>query len=180
MHTPCAWRSRRRVSPSSRPTCRSCRRFRCPSTTTPGARCSDSSTHWRTPTTSRTSGPTSTFRTRCSKQSPAETSPRRSVVHDAQLRHNGHPAVVVVETEQLDETRLVEGQHRFYRHGVELRARAGTHLLDGFLEWHPGPIGPVADHRVHRVRDREQARAQRNLRASQATGVSLTVPTLVV
>jgi hypothetical protein len=54
------------------------------------------------------------------------------------------------------------------------------HLLDRLLERHARTVGTVADHRVHRVSDGEQPRAQRDLRAAQAARVAHAVPALVV
>src|SRR3954452_6669209 len=68
----CASPWRLQASRSSRRTCPSCPRCPCRSTTRPVARCCDSSTRSRTPTTYRTCGPTSTCPTRCSSPSPAD------------------------------------------------------------------------------------------------------------
>ena len=63
---------------------------------------------------------------------------------------------------------------------VELRPGAALDLGQRLLMRQRAPVGPVARHRVERVRDRQHARLDRDLLARLAGGVAGAVPALVV
>src|SRR6476620_1675293 len=45
---------------------------------------------------------------------------------------------------------------------------------------HGTAVGPMARHRIERIRDGEDARAERNLFADEAVGIAAPIPALVV
>src|SRR5436190_5791750 len=63
---------------------------------------------------------------------------------------------------------------------IELAPGEPRDLVDRFLPGPPGAIRPVTRHRVERVRDGEDARAERNCVAFELVGIAAAVPALVV
>ncbi len=57
---------------------------------------------------------------------------------------------------------------------------SSQNLAPGALPRQRAPVGPVARHRVERVGDREDPRADRNLVSLRAVGIAAAVPALVV
>src|SRR3954453_9722669 len=64
--------------------------------------------------------------------------------------------------------------------GIELRARAALAFGERFVAAERGPIGPVARHRVVRVRNGQNTGLHRDLLACAPRRVAGAVPTLVV
>src|ERR687896_940402 len=71
------------------------------------------------------------------------------------------------------------GQQRFHHTRIELRPRHPAQLRPGLLLGQSGPVRPLRDHRLEGVAGEHDARAQRDLLARQAVGVTPTVPALV-
>src|SRR6185295_16775720 len=79
-----------------------------------------------------------------------------------------------------DEALLVYGQEGAYGGGVKLRATVSKNFCERFFRRHGCPVHPVRRHSVERVRDHEDARAQRNLLTGQPLAVAAAIETLVV
>src|SRR5439155_6721380 len=72
-------------------------------------------------------------------------------------------------------------RHESLHHiGVELRPGVAADLLARLVGGHGPAVGTVGDHRVEGIGDGEDAGAQWDDRAHQASGIPLTVPALVV
>ena len=97
----------------------------------------------------------------------------------------GRAAFLVLWPERLDAAcarcavvahRLLEGLDD---RRVELRAGVGAQLVERLGRAAAAAVGPVGDHRVERVADRDDAGAERDLLAREAVGVAAAVPALV-
>src|SRR4051794_12912780 len=71
------------------------------------------------------------------------------------------------------------GAERLHDRGVELRSGAGTQLVQRLLRGAPRGVRALGGHGVEGVRDRDDARAERDLVGDLAVRVAAAVPALV-
>src|SRR6266850_6932564 len=81
---------------------------------------------------------------------------------------------------QFEPVLLGDGHKDVNDLGIKLAARTALNLLAGMGHGQSPAIGPIADHSVQRVRDREYASSQRDLVAPQAARIARAVKKLLV